>query len=131
MVPMVRAGERQQARGVRARMAACPRRFTAVGANNVIWIWSPNVIGNLKDVDLAGLYPGSDYIDWLGLGGYYRKPISGKPATFDNTFGESSRRCGRSMTNRSCSARSAARRPAATSQPGYGACSRRSPSSQT
>jgi mannan endo-1,4-beta-mannosidase len=64
-------------------------RFTAVGASNVIWIWSPNVIGNLKDVDLAGLYPGSDYVDWLGLGGYYRKPIPGKPATFDNTCAES------------------------------------------
>jgi mannan endo-1,4-beta-mannosidase len=64
-------------------------RFTAVGATNVIWVWSPNVIGSLKDIDLAELYPGSDYVDWLGLGGYYRKPIPGKPATFDNTFAES------------------------------------------
>jgi mannan endo-1,4-beta-mannosidase len=64
-------------------------RFTAAGASNVIWIWSPNVIGALKDVNLCELYPGGDYVDWLGLGGYYRKPIPHKPATFDNTFGES------------------------------------------
>jgi hypothetical protein len=64
-------------------------RFTAIGATNVIWIWSPNVIGALKDVSLTQLYPGGDYVDWLGLGGYYRKPIPGKPATFNNTFGES------------------------------------------
>jgi beta-mannanase len=64
-------------------------RFEAAGATNVIWIWSPNVIGALKNVSLPDLYPGSDYVDWLGLGGYYRKPIPGKPATFDNTFGES------------------------------------------
>jgi len=64
-------------------------RFTAAGATNVIWIWSPNVIGALKDVSLPDLYPGGDYVDWLGLGGYYRKPIPHKPATFTNTFGES------------------------------------------
>ena len=64
-------------------------RFAAAGATNVIWIWSPNVIGALKDVSLAGLYPGGAYVDWMGLVGYYRKPIPGKPATFDNTFGES------------------------------------------
>jgi hypothetical protein len=64
-------------------------RFTAVGATNIIWVWSPNVIGALKNVSLIDLYPGNDYVDWLGLGGYYRKPIPGKPATFDNTFGES------------------------------------------
>jgi mannan endo-1,4-beta-mannosidase len=38
---------------------------------------------------LSELYPGGDYVDWVGLGGYYHKPIPHKPATFDNTFGES------------------------------------------
>jgi mannan endo-1,4-beta-mannosidase len=64
-------------------------RFTAAGATNIIWIWSPNVIGALEDVGLDELYPGGDYVDWLGLGGYYRKPIPNKPATFANTFGKS------------------------------------------
>ena len=64
-------------------------RFTAAGATNIIWIWSPNVIGALEDVRLDELYPGGDYVDWLGLGGYYRKPIPNKPATFTNTFGKS------------------------------------------
>jgi hypothetical protein len=64
-------------------------RFAAVGASNVIWIWSPNVIGNLEDVSLSELYPGGDYVDWLGLGGYYRKPVPHKAASFEHTFGKS------------------------------------------
>ena len=37
----------------------------------------------------AQLYPGDDYVDWVGLSGYYRKVIPGKAASFTNTYGKS------------------------------------------
>lgn len=46
--------------------------FTNAGATNAIWIWSPSRVDPYPDVDLATLYPGDDYVDWLGMTGYYR-----------------------------------------------------------
>ena len=43
--------------------------FTEAGATNVIWVWSPNVI--LDRTQLAPFYPGDDFVDWVGLSGYY------------------------------------------------------------
>ncbi len=44
--------------------------FRAAGANNVIWIWSPNVTFPGAD-PISPLYPGDEYVDWVGLSGYY------------------------------------------------------------
>jgi len=44
--------------------------FGKVGATNVIWIWSPNVIRPLPNVQLEPLYPGDAYVDWVGIVGY-------------------------------------------------------------
>jgi hypothetical protein len=68
-------------------------RFTALGADNAIWIWSPNVITARPQIRLAPLYPGDAYVDWLGIVGYYRRIYydeQGRPKepTFDNTYGE-------------------------------------------
>lgn len=43
--------------------------FTAAGAGNVRWVWSPDVV---QDAPLAlpGLYPGDDYVDWVAMDGY-------------------------------------------------------------
>ena len=52
--------------------------FEQEGANSlVIWIWSPNITNNLpanhqKDSYLASLYPGDEYVDWVGLSAYLR-----------------------------------------------------------
>jgi glycosyl hydrolase family 26 len=40
------------------------RVFRQEGANNVLWVWSPNV-GTFNS-----LYPGDEYVDWLALDGY-------------------------------------------------------------
>jgi beta-mannanase len=66
-------------------------RFRALGADNVIWIWSPNVVTGRPSVRLAPLYPGDDYVDWVGMVGYYRRLYYDdkgqlKPATFENTY---------------------------------------------
>ena len=70
--------------------------FEAEGANQfVIWVWSPNIINNLPTTlqsqsNLAGLYPGDDYVDWVGLSGYDRPPYkTDNNGTFDYTFGRS------------------------------------------
>ena len=70
--------------------------FESEGANEyVIWVWSPNIINNLpsthKTFDyLASLYPGDEYVDWVGLSGYLRPPYKEENNfTFDYTFGAS------------------------------------------
>lgn len=71
--------------------------FEAEGANAyVMWIWAPNIVNNLPDYAsadssyLASLYPGDEYVDWVGLSGYYRPPYkTGQTATFAYTFDRS------------------------------------------
>lgn len=62
--------------------------FLDVGAANVIWVWAPNVINPVPDVELEPLYPGDAYVDWIGLIGYYTR--SGA-RTFDTLFGPTMR----------------------------------------
>lgn len=44
--------------------------FQEVGATNVIWLWSPNILRPVPNVDLQSLYPGDAYVDWIGMVGY-------------------------------------------------------------
>ena len=43
--------------------------FTAQGATNVTWVWSPNIIFS-NSIPLAELYPGNSYVDWSAMDGY-------------------------------------------------------------
>lgn len=45
--------------------------FAAAGATNVIWIWDPNDIWPVPDVQLKQYYPGDAYVDWVGVTGYW------------------------------------------------------------
>lgn len=58
--------------------------FTAAGATNAIWIWSPSRVDPYPNIDLASLYPGDEYVDWLGMTGYFRH-VEQTP-TFAHTF---------------------------------------------
>lgn len=40
-------------------------------ATNVIWMWTPHVADSGTGAPLKPYYPGDDYVDWLGLIGYY------------------------------------------------------------
>ena len=64
--------------------------FVAEGASNVKWVWSPNVRYG-PEYPLADLYPGAEYVDWLGLDGYNwgMDPHLGQPAwqSFEDIFG--------------------------------------------
>lgn len=44
--------------------------FTRVGATNVVWVWSPNILRPVPKVGLRDLYPGNRYVDWVGVVGY-------------------------------------------------------------
>jgi len=68
--------------------------FEQEGANDyVIWVWAPNRVdklpASLQDpAYLQSLYPGDDYVDWVGMSGYLRPPFrDGEAITFDTTFG--------------------------------------------
>ena len=70
--------------------------FQAEGANQyVIWDWSPNIVNNLTATHKTlaytrSLYPGDQYVDWVGLSGYLRPPFSAdQKVTFDATYGPS------------------------------------------
>ena len=68
--------------------------FQQEGANDyVIWLWSPNRVNRLtgahKTVDYTrSLYPGDDYVDWVGLSGYLRPAYdAADDFSFDYTYG--------------------------------------------
>jgi len=62
--------------------------FVDEGADNVIFVWSPN-LSQPSLTPLAQLWPGDEYVDWVGLVGYLGNGIN--PAewtpTFDELFG--------------------------------------------
>ncbi len=51
--------------------------FRALGAQNVTWLWTVNIINNTKTGQIpnpAPWWPGSQYVNWVGIDGYYLKP---------------------------------------------------------
>ena len=58
--------------------------FIQAGASNVIWVWNPNIINPVPQVQLQPYWPGAAYVDWVGITGYF--PTSG-PETFASLYG--------------------------------------------
>jgi mannan endo-1,4-beta-mannosidase len=52
--------------------------FRALGAHNVTWLWTVNIINNSRsgkvDANLDHWWPGSSYVTWVGVDGYYLQP---------------------------------------------------------
>ncbi|MGY0005399.1 glycoside hydrolase family 26 protein [Micromonospora sp. I033] len=61
--------------------------FERAGATNVIWVWSPNARWSKTTANLADLYPGDDYVDWVGATGYYGTGVWSAYWSFDAIFG--------------------------------------------
>jgi beta-mannanase len=64
--------------------------FTSVGATNVTWVWCPNVqwSGSTRP-SYQSLYPGDNYVDWIGLDGYNwgsNHPTYGGWSSFSQVF---------------------------------------------
>ncbi|WP_327431011.1 glycoside hydrolase family 26 protein [Streptomyces sp. NBC_01236] len=62
--------------------------FQEVGATNVIWVWSPNVINPVPSVKLNWYWPGDAYVDWVGIVGYW---TTSGAHTFDTLYGPTRR----------------------------------------
>ncbi|MEV6208793.1 glycosyl hydrolase [Kitasatospora sp. NPDC051914] len=45
--------------------------FKARGVTNVLWVWAPHVSDQHSSVAPRPYYPGDDYVDWVGVVGYY------------------------------------------------------------
>lgn len=48
--------------------------FRLAGAENVTWLWTVNVISDTPDGKISGpapWWPGSSYVNWVGIDGYY------------------------------------------------------------
>lgn len=45
--------------------------FRAVGASNVTWLWTVNIVDGPRVSDPSSWWPGSSYVNWVGLDGYY------------------------------------------------------------
>jgi hypothetical protein len=64
--------------------------FSEVGAQNVSWVWCPNII-EPKAIPLETLYPGDQYVDWTCMDGYNTGTNPLKPdkwRSFEERFGE-------------------------------------------
>jgi mannan endo-1,4-beta-mannosidase len=51
--------------------------FRRQGSHNVIWLWTINIVhpgGNGVIANPARWWPGSSYVTWIGMDGYYYKP---------------------------------------------------------
>ncbi|MFG2936614.1 glycoside hydrolase family 26 protein [Streptomyces sp. NPDC048282] len=59
--------------------------FEKAGADNVIWLWSPNVVRDAPTASLRALYPGDAYVDLLGMTGYQDEETTAG-AVFDATL---------------------------------------------
>jgi hypothetical protein len=44
--------------------------FREEGADNVTWVWCPNVVDAGSSVELEQFYPGDEYVDWMCMDGY-------------------------------------------------------------
>jgi hypothetical protein len=51
--------------------------FRALGAQNVTWLWTVNVIDDTQHGKIPSpvpWWPGTSYVTWVGIDGYYLKP---------------------------------------------------------
>lgn len=51
--------------------------FRALGAKNVTWLWTVNIVNNTQRGRIPSpgpWWPGNSYVTWVGIDGYYLKP---------------------------------------------------------
>jgi mannan endo-1,4-beta-mannosidase len=60
--------------------------FRVLGAGNVTWLWTINIVNNTRSGTIpppASWWPGSSYVNWVGIDGYYLE----SSWQFDSLFG--------------------------------------------
>jgi mannan endo-1,4-beta-mannosidase len=58
--------------------------FRGQGADNVTWVWTIQADERLHTGPIASWWPGAQYVDWVGIDGYYQQPGD----TFASVFGQ-------------------------------------------
>jgi hypothetical protein len=64
--------------------------FRNLGAGNVTWLWTVNIINDARGGTIpspAPWWPGSSYVTWVGIDGYYLKPSWQFAPLFGPTIG--------------------------------------------
>jgi hypothetical protein len=64
--------------------------FRVLGARNVTWLWTVNIINDTHGGRIprpAPWWPGSSYVNWVGIDGYYLKPSWKFAPLFGPTIG--------------------------------------------
>ena len=59
--------------------------FRELGVRNATWLWTVNVVGP-RTPGPARWWPGSSYVNWVGIDGYYRNSSSGFASVFGPTI---------------------------------------------
>lgn len=64
--------------------------FRALGAQNVTWLWTVNIINDAHGGNIprpTQWWPGNTYVNWVGIDGYYLKPSWKFAPLFGPTIG--------------------------------------------
>jgi mannan endo-1,4-beta-mannosidase len=64
--------------------------FRVLGAQNVTWLWTVNIINNTQRGKIPSpdqWWPGDSYVNWVGIDGYYLKPSWRFAPLFGPTIG--------------------------------------------
>jgi mannan endo-1,4-beta-mannosidase len=67
------------------------KMFRALGTRNVTWLWTINVINDTQRGKIPrpnAWWPGSKYVNWVGIDGYYLKPSWQFAPLFGPTIGD-------------------------------------------
>jgi hypothetical protein len=65
--------------------------FRVLGANNVTWLWTVNIVNDTQRGRIPppnAWWPGSSYVNWVGIDGYYLKPSWQFAPLFGPTIGD-------------------------------------------
>ncbi|TSC64706.1 MAG: hyaluronate lyase [Microgenomates group bacterium Gr01-1014_93] len=62
--------------------------FRNNSVTNATWVWSPMVETATDSGSFESFYPGNDFVNWVGLGGYYSASLSANAGwnSFNDTF---------------------------------------------
>lgn len=61
--------------------------FRTAGANNALWLWTVNIIDKSVPIpDPTPWWPGSRYVNWVGIDGYYYLPSQSFAQVFGPTI---------------------------------------------
>jgi hypothetical protein len=62
--------------------------FREEGAFNVTWLWTVNQQGRPGTRPISAWWPGTNYVTWVGIDGYYVKPSDNFGSVFGSTISQ-------------------------------------------